>query len=1244
VNDTITEQAPTRNVRDFLSSPLPEGTTVLEASAGTGKTYSIAHIALRLIAEYDFDISELLIVTFTEAAAAELRERVRARCREGLAVLQREQGASGGDPTLDSWAELARSSGEANTYARRLDRALTRFDAATISTIHSFCQRVITQSAFESGADFGLELASDPKALITELVSDYLGEKLASVAPADYRRVLAHDFPVRTENLQSLADTRQRNPRASVIPGLQRDPNTKTPKERIAAFRVQLPALVSDFREALGEHRKSFLSATLDQIDAALRSLDEWESGPLRWKTLSKLFPDEVFAGRKARAREDDCRRLSQHALCVALVELHAADRPSAMAWTSALHHGLLERLEGDFAERKSQRGVMTFDDLIAFVAKGLDRGDALALTLRQRFRVALIDEFQDTDELQWQIFRKVFQEGGHRLFLIGDPKQAIYSFRGADLDVYFSARESGHQRAALARNYRTDSGLVSAVSALFHCTEHPFYHRDLHFPEVQAEHQEQRIRLADGSSLDPLRFYVLGKIRDDGKRIGREEEWVARDVLGFLQAGAEIEEGGEWRPVTPRDCAVLVRTNRQAATIQRHLRELGVPSVLRSDSSVFVTPEANDLALWLRAIARPTDGYALRALLSTRLAGISATEVAATLDNETEHERWVARVAHWAEQFEEHGVMRALRRAASDLEFESRWASEREGERRLANVWHLAELLHAEAISKKVGPAGLVRWMQAEATSSGTPDESRQVRLETDADAVEIATIHKAKGLEYPVVWCSSLWDWTWFPRWPLLGSSEGKRVIGLVDSEESRENARQQEFQEQIRLAYVALTRAKHLCCVPWKPPYHQGKRVSPLHWLIFGKTIPGQSLDDVGRDIAAAANEPARLDAYCAMLKRRFSNDNIAVLGDGFQATSHRYERAKPELTLSASEYSRSERLDSLWRWTSFSGIKQSEKETDGDDDLARAGGSDEAVLEDAESEFRSANASKAADAVSPSSTTDGATPAHFAGFRGGTQLGNLLHEVLEVADFASPSSLHDEVSSRMHRYGLGEERSTADNPIPSADDVAGALLENLDTPIVLGKESFRLSEVPAADRIAEMAFTLPLGRAADSTTHISPRRLADVFRRHGRAAVPASYGDHVEKIGFTALRGLLRGSLDLVFRRGDRYYVADYKSNWLGDTLADYAVEHLIDEMATDHYHLQAQLYGVALHRFLASRLGDYDPARHFGGCVYFFLRGMTPETGSQFGVYFDATPTAALLDLERTLFRTEAAAT
>lgn len=1221
-------ESQSRDVFDFLSAPLPSGTTVLEASAGTGKTYSIAHVALRLIAERDFDISELLIVTFTDAAAAELRERVRMRLRAGLDSLQ---GQSGADPTLRKWAEQAHAKGSAQTYRQRLDRALTRFDAASISTIHGFCQRVLTQYAFESGADFGLQLDTNGERLIDEHVSDFLGTELTKVRSQEYRRVLAHGLPVRAENLVKLAAAHQRNPHARILGGGAES------GEDAEALRTQLrgslPNLLSEFRAELKAHGSAFLVQAERDAEDALRLLGQWDTGPLRWTPLRKLFRSALLAGGKARSHVDAVNAVADHALPRALEQLYNAEHPSASRWAEQLHRRLLESMSGAFARHKSRRGLMTFDDLIGFVSTGLERSPALVSALRAQFRGALIDEFQDTDELQWQIFRRIFQAAGRPLFLIGDPKQAIYSFRGADLDVYLRARKSADQQAELGCNYRSDRGLVEAVGRLFSLSERPFHHPDLKYPSVAADAEVPRIRIPGEPALRPLRLYVLGKKRDSRgspprPKFQKEEQWVARDVLGFLQSGAEIQQGDTFRPVTPGDCAVLVRTNRQAAAVQGYLRDVGVPSVLRSDSSVFDTDEAGDIALWLRAIARPTDGYALRAFLSTRLSGVTAREVERTLESEAHHERWVGKVARWADQFEAHGVMRALRQASTDLAFEERWASEKDGERRLANVWHLAELLHAEGVAKQLGPASLVRFLQAQTQSANTADESRQVRLETDANAVEIATIHKSKGLEYPAVWCACLSQNPFDSNWPYLGSRDGERVLGLVDSEQAREDARHQEFQQQLRLAYVALTRAKHLCCVPWKPPYGPSSGRSPLDWLIFGSESRSQVLSQVGKEITSAARSPARLDDYCAMLRDRFNCPHIDVLGDGFEPKRSAFLRARPDLQLQEAEYKREERIDSLWRWTSFTAITRPADDSELGTALA---GHDEAVGDPFADSVRAERVQQA-----PGSPLSSDPSAHFAGFRGGTQLGNLLHGVLEVADFSSKASVFEEVDQRMHRYGLAT-LGASDPLAPDAAAITDVLWENLHTQLHSDEDGFCLSALPREDRIAEMPFSLPLANNVAADSRISPRRLADVFRRHPRKSLPASYADRLGRLRFTPLRGMLQGSLDLVFRQGGRYFVADYKSNWLGDARTDYAPLRLVEEMSVDHYHLQSQLYMLALHRFLSGRLPGYDPSAHLGGSFYLFLRGMAQETGPHFGVHWDRTPVEAILDLESTLF-------
>lgn len=1235
--------------KSVLASPLPERTSLLlEASAGTGKTYTIAHLCMRWVAETDTAIDEILVVTFTEAAAAELREGIRERIQAGIDAL-RTPGNE--DAWLRWWAESPLAARERDTWIRRLCRALERFDSATISTIHGFCHRVLTQATFESGSEFGLELLTDTGTLLREIVHDYLSLALRDVEPALYLEALQKaTLKVSALQLTTLAEQIGRRPRAKRRPAVQQVP-VRTKEE--------IGGLLEDFTRALDEAISAGQLPPKGQEGAAkaVRAVKQWIENDD--KTLSKTEAKGVTA-KELKARSSKKKNLppftlGEHPLPQAIDALLELQRTAADRWALELQHAFIAYLASELPRRKEQRGAMTYSDLIESVANGLMRGPQLAEALRDRYKIALIDEFQDTDEVQWEIFGKVFKSAATTVALVGDPKQAIYAFRGADLNAYLRAREEAEHQGRLGTNFRTDKLLVEAIDGLFLGREkRAFHNAELRYEGVDAHHSKPRLQINGRKASRPLRIHNLGNRAQAANADGGildEHAWIARDIDRFLRSKPQLATGkpeGEvqWKDAKPKDCAVLVRSHFDAGRVQDELRRRRIPAVIKSDLSVFATQEGADLALWLKCMAKPGYDQALRAFLSTPLVGKTAPEVARLLEDEKELGAWAETLSEWRALFDRHGPMRALRKTALHLSFERRCAGEVGGERRLANFWHLAELIHTTKQGSDLSLDGLLRWYDSQKAEEKTTDETRQVRLETDDDAVEILTIHRSKGLEFPAVWCASLYKDTPSPTWPYIYSESKRQVIGLVKSSDVGEKARRDQFEEMMRLAYVALTRARMLCCVTWFPPKKDPvdkryQRLSPLDMLLFG-TGPGASLDELGTQLSAAAwaadSDSDGGDGSAG------NPSQYALLGAGFPEPKAELDEAgerEREGDLVAARWEQEHAPDSWWRWSSFSSMVDPES----DDTYA---GADEYVDDE------SAPAAERTDhraARNKCDAEDATAPANLAGLRGGTQLGNLLHKLLEITDFTDTERLAADVEEQLVRHGLqtsdnasgAEDVETDDiepnEPKLTTENLLATLHAVLNTPIPLGGDRFCLRDLDASDCVDEMDFALPLAHGLESTRadHVTTQDIAKVLAAHARETLPADYAARLEAMHPSLpMRGFLNGAIDLVFRRNGRYYVADYKSNNLGEQLGHYAPNHLVTAMSESHYHLQAQLYVLALHRMLKTRMKDYDPAQHLGGCFYFFLRGMKPGASAPYGIYFDPTPLEAVQALEQAI--------
>ncbi|MFG0317461.1 MAG: UvrD-helicase domain-containing protein, partial [Planctomycetota bacterium JB042] len=866
-----------------------------------------------------------------------------------------------------------------------------------------------------------------------------------------------------------------------------------------------------------------------------------------------------------------------------------------------ALRRHLVERLRARVDARKASRGVWSFDDLLVRLRRALGGagGAGLRAALRGRFRAVLIDEFQDTDEVQWDIFHDVFPSEDGWLCLIGDPKQAIYRFRGADLGTYLRARDAAKRSATLPENWRSDPRAVRAVNAVFTRAAEapsPFLDERVEFRPVSAR-KDDRIRCA-GEPGPGLRVLVR-RAADDGPEAKGEFEAdlparVATEVVRMLHDGAITivpEPGpGETRPpapepLLPKHVAILTRTNRQARDVQAELRARKVPSILHGDASVFSTPEATDLLRILEATLDPSREAIVKAALATDLLGRDAAALdGLAVDGNDEWVGILDGLRELRRRWEERGLVAMLHQLFQSHGVVARMLAVVGGERRMTNVVHLVELLHRAAREERLGPAALVRWLgrqiRREEEGGYTDREAAQIRLESDADAVQIATVHRSKGLEYPVVFVPWLWSSVRKPtEWFLEveDPDRGRRCIDLRgrDHPAVKEAALRATREEDIRLAYVALTRARHLTVV------HHGLvnelELSPLGHLLHGEgKVDAVTFRD---DLASLA---ARSDG------------SIEIVDESppSPASWTRPDRSAPELA--AATLGR--RLDRAFRTSSFSALVSGSAGAPGSPEETGAE-RDDPALEPARD--------RGAGAVVP-----------LREFVRGTRAGRFLHRVLELADFRvdARDALRDVVDKVRRAYAVPA--------VHTSESIADALGLALDAPL---DGATRLADVPPERRWNELPFLFPV---APGGAPVRPADLAAVVRREGPPAVPIEVADRIEALDFRPLRGFLRGYIDLVFADAPgpdgRFWVVDFKSNDLGPRYGDYEPDALRRAMREHDYDLQALLYLVAVHRFLRVRLAEYDPARHLGGARYLFLRGMAPDHAGRGVVEIPAT--------------------
>ncbi|MHA6795460.1 UvrD-helicase domain-containing protein [Pseudonocardia bannensis] len=1106
-----------------VCGPLPTGTTVLEASAGTGKTFTIAALAARYVAEGRATLPELMLVTFGREATQELRERVRERlvsAERGLADPDAARAARDSDSVLALLADA--DDREVDRRRRRLAHAVAHFDAATIATTHQFCQQML--------AGLGVVGDADPDAVFVETIDDLVTE-------------VVDDFYVR----------------------------------KYAAAGAGNPDFSRDVALSL-----------------ARRAVEDGQA---------RLEPVEAPAGS-----------------------------------TAGVRRSFAEAVRAEVHRRKRTRRLFTYDDMLTRLAAALRdpaRGPAARARLRGRYAVVLVDEFQDTDPVQWEILHDAFH-GHTTLVLIGDPKQAIYAFRGADVVSYLQAAEKAAARATLAKNWRSDAGLLTALDTVFNGAALGD-DRIVVWP-VGSAHPGQRLTGAPVTT--PLRLRIVSR---DGLPaltgrnlgvVGPTRAVVAADVAADIAALLASPARFDGRDVAPGDVAVLVRTNAQGAMVRDALEAAGVPAVLTGTTSVFATPIAAEWLTLLEAVEQPQRSTRVRAAALTCFIGHTVAELCADGTGEQLVDELGTSLRSWSALLRTRGVAALLEAVSTRTRLSQRLLSVTDGERRLTDLRHIGQALHGAATQGHLGPAALIEWLrQRIADAARDTGTERSRRLESDADAVQIVTVHRSKGLEFPIVYVPFAWD-RFVPREPdmlLLHDDHGNRVldVGGTRGPGWRDRAarhRAEEAGEDLRLVYVATTRARSQVVAWWAPA--TTTQASALHRLLVGRPGPGTT---PGESYAVPD------DGSMLARLRELKSAVLAVEPVGDRADGHWHRPPAAAPTMRAARFDRV--LDTAWRRTSYSALT-----AEAHGAVAGAGG----VGSEPEDQGISDEPAEGQSGVPvPPPTAVGAdVPSPMADLPVGTGFGTLVHAVLESADTTAPDLL-SELADRA-RDELGRRPAALDPAL-----LAAALVPVVQTPLGPLAAGRRLRDIAPADRLAELDFEFPLAGGDRPIGGLTLGAVAPLLRHHLPAGDPLrSYPDLLDTpaLARQPLRGYLSGSIDAVLRVKDRFLVVDYKTNWLGPigpagreplTAAHYAPALLADAMAAAHYPLQALIYAVALHRFLRWRRPGYDPQRHLGGVLYLFLRGMCgPDTpvvdGVPCGVFSWAPPAALVEDLSRLL--------
>ncbi|MBE1162532.1 exodeoxyribonuclease V subunit beta [Dyella acidiphila] len=1200
---------------DPLRLPL-QGIRLIEASAGTGKTWTLAALYLRLVLGHGGQTPQLpaqiLVVTFTRAATAELRERIRERLATAAAVFRGQQPA---DAFLQQLMADYPSNDARAAAARQLDLAAQWMDEAAVHTIHGWCQRMLAQHAFQ-GSEASDEVADD-NARIGEAVRDYWRRFYATLEQADAACVARHwhDPAGLQRAVKSLlrlpanhlrVQTRPLPVVDDLVQALQRCEAPRRAAEAAAhqAWSTDIDAIEQMLREAVLSKALKNSIFRPDSLERELVALRAWLEGA---DTDPALFARYTQAKLNSAASKNALA--PQHAAFTAMQALSdnlATATPleplllaHAVPWINA-------RVE-QIRERQATPG---FDDMLRQLEQALagPHGEQLAATIAAQYPIAMIDEFQDTDPLQWRIFQRIYAARAQTgLLLIGDPKQAIYAFRGADIHTYLAARDEAQPPTwTLTTNYRSTPALVKAVNRVFeHAQSQPLGAfafgsgaRDLSFAPVHDS--GDKAVLHDGEqALPAMQLQVLAT---DSSLSGRAYIEAAAahaaahivDLLDAAQAGrcAFAAPKGTRTPLRPRDIAVLVRSGREAAAVRAELRRRGVTSVYLSErDSVYASAEAADVLLWLQACAAPGYDRALR----TALASVSMDRNLAELDR-LQHDE--AYWEHCGEQFrllqatwQRHGVLAMLHNLLHAFDLPARLLAKPYGERALTNLQHLAELLQHAATTLD-GEHALIRYLATQLARAAERDaetaEEQVVRLESEADLVKLVTIHKSKGLQYPVVLLPFVCRVQDAPRNSLQAWHDdlGQTWIDLEPDDDARARIERERLQEDLRLLYVALTRAEQVCWLGVASTVDGRSKAPMLPRSAFGYVLSG-----------GAAITPEILLERLQALRGDVPDIDIRIATEPASAR-HYHARESTPVPRAARSYRLP--LPEPWWIASYSSLAHAPGET-----LRPA--APETATQDVLAEA----------AREPTDRIATELEQGIHAFPRGAEPGTFLHDLFEWAaeiGFAQAAddlpALEQQLTRRCQRRGWPMWVAPLLQWLPAF----------LKTPLALPDGgSMALADLDDRRRYqAELEFWF-------EANHVDTQQLDQLVCRYTLQAAPRP------ALPPTRINGMLKGFIDLIVEHAGRYYVIDYKSNWLGDNAAAYTPEAMREATLQSRYDLQYAIYTLALHRQLRARVADYDYERDIGGVLYLYLRGVD-QAGH--GVHAERLPFALIDAMDR----------
>ncbi len=1120
-----------KQIKPFNTSSVPlEGSNLIEASAGTGKTYSIAIMVLRLILEKRISVKEILMVTFTKAAVAELEERIRLFIREAHKVSGENQIT---DAAITKVVEQAIRDSTRKEVQQLLKEAVLFLDETSVLTIHGFCQQTLTEFAFETNQLFGSETLNDIASLIDREVNKFWRENITTLHINLLGQLIEH--------------------------GLKRSDIVSVLKDHISGKKY-FEYDENESYSLCGEDQVSF-SATIKELTEKDKEIkecvyDHIKKNSARLKTISESnrhaqasvlhlidTPAEflnTIVSRKDKIYIDKLYGdiIEQHDECDKLIQ----DKNDIIqSVINKIYCHAIGTVTAAIDKYKQRNSLLAFDDMIVNLHKAIvsDNNKNLISSLQKKYKAVFVDEFQDTDRLQYQIFHTAFGSGHTILFYIGDPKQSIYAWRKADIFTYFKASDETDNKYGMNTNYRSSARLIQAMNLFFkpYTGFDTFYfteqEKSIEYIGVEAPADNKKGELFFNGEPDaPITIY-------ENQNNSEVAETVTAQIIALLEnENYKIKEKGTSRKIRPSDIGILVRKNKQAIAVKSCLAKRGIPAVTIDDSKILQSEEAQYVLYLLEALININKSTINKALLSP-FTGYDTKAVLALSEEAVLND-----FREYKNIWDKDGVYSFLMKFVFDYQVRTLLLNRHteNGERTIANLFQVIEVLHKVQSEKQFSASELTNWLKRGIDGMQTEGDEFEQRVESDDEAVKIVTIHKSKGLEYNIVFAPFL---DLDKKIHFRFSSFRDTVTGdyiFADSQQLNQEQQQildeQTEQENRRLIYVAITRAVYKCYISKSlAPYYKDSSLVP-----FLSSLKGANATLI-----------------------RF--DNFPVIPEKYY-----YSKADEWIPVN-SKKAVNFRLSQLnWRKLSFTSLSPGHT----------------GVIKN-----------------SINSHNDKYDHFVFKQLVKGNKTGNLLHFIFENIDFTNNRYWEYTINNALKRFMPKHQKEYAPMLLQ--------LLHHLiNVHINVSGQQFTLAGIPQEKRLNELEFDFNL-------SVFDPSDITDLEENEKRINVKYNYQES---------EGIMNGKMDMFFEQAGKYYVLDWKSNFLGDTLDYYKKELLTEAMSENNYHLQYLLYTVAAKKYLESRLPVFNYDTDFGGVIYLFVRGVRSEGDT--GV-FSYKPTIEMIE-------------